>query len=76
VRARIGDLLGQLRDTHREHDSDTTERLATDNTALKQRVRDLTAQQRTWERAEPFPTAVRPLTGSRVTQPQYQSANQ
>lgn len=47
VRARIGDLLGQLRDTHREHDSDTTERLATDNTALKQRVRDLTAQQRT-----------------------------
>jgi hypothetical protein len=47
VRARIGDLLGQLRDTHREHDSDNTERLATDNTALKQRVRDLTAQQRT-----------------------------
>ena len=48
-RARIGDLLGQLRDTHREHDSDTTERLATDTDALKQRVRDLTAQQRTLE---------------------------
>jgi hypothetical protein len=48
-RARIGGLLGQLRDTHREHDSDTTERLTTDNTALKQRVRDLTAQQRTLE---------------------------
>lgn len=46
-RARIGDLLGQLRDTHREHDSDAIERLTTGNAALKQRVRDLTAQQRT-----------------------------
>jgi|SRR5579859_1806006 len=48
-RTRIGDLLGQLRDTHREHDSDTVERLATGNAALKQRIRDLTTRQRTLE---------------------------
>jgi hypothetical protein len=46
-RTRIGDLLGQLRDTHREHDSDTIQRLTTDNAALRQRIRHLTAQQRT-----------------------------
>jgi hypothetical protein len=48
-RARIGDLLGQLRDTQHEHPSGTAERLTADNATLRQRIRDLTAQQRTLE---------------------------
>lgn len=48
-RARIGDLLGQLRDTQHEHDSDTTVRLSAENATLRQRIRDLTAGQRTLE---------------------------
>src|SRR6266702_4779883 len=48
-RARIGDLLCQLRDTHGDHDSDTIEQLTAGNATLKQRIRDLTAQQRTLE---------------------------
>lgn len=46
-RARIGDLLGQLRDTQLDHDSDAITRLTTDNSTLKQRIRDLTAANRT-----------------------------
>jgi predicted nuclease with TOPRIM domain len=48
-RARIGELLGQLRDTQREHDSDAAGRLAAENSTLKQRLRDLTASNRTLE---------------------------
>lgn len=46
-RARIGELLGQLRDTRDEHDPGAAERLAAENGTLRQRVRDLTAANRT-----------------------------
>jgi hypothetical protein len=46
-RARNGELLGQLRDARDDHDPGTAERLATENSNLKQRVRDLTATNRT-----------------------------
>jgi len=48
-RARIGELLGQLRDVGDEHDADAAERLATENVTLRQRTRDLTATNRTLE---------------------------
>jgi hypothetical protein len=46
-RTRIGELLGQLRDARNDHDPGAAERLATENIALKQRIRDLTAANRT-----------------------------
>lgn len=46
-RARIGDVLGQLRDTQHEHGNDSVERIAAENAALRQRTRELTAQNRT-----------------------------
>lgn len=48
-RARIGELLGQLRDTGPEHADDTIQRITTQNTALKQRHHDLTISNRTLE---------------------------
>lgn len=48
-RARISELLGELRDTQREHDHDTLQRLTTENTTLKQRLRQLTSDQRATE---------------------------
>ncbi len=48
-RARIGELLGQLRDTQRDHDTDAVERLTAENATLKQRLRDLSASSRTLE---------------------------
>jgi Family of unknown function (DUF6262) len=48
-RTRIGELLGQLRDAQREHDSDATGRLSAENATLRQRIRDLTTGQRTLE---------------------------
>jgi hypothetical protein len=46
-RTRIGELLGQLRDARNDHDPGAAERLATENSTLRQRVRDLTAASRT-----------------------------
>jgi hypothetical protein len=46
-RTRIGELLGQLRDARNDHDPGAAERLATENSNLRQRVRDLTAASRT-----------------------------
>lgn len=48
-RTRIGELLGQLRDTQHEHDSDATSRLSAENATLRQRIDNLTAGQRTLE---------------------------
>lgn len=48
-RTRIGELLAQLRDSEHERDSDATGRLSAENAALRQRIRDLTAGQRTLE---------------------------
>jgi chromosome segregation ATPase len=48
-RAHIGELLGQLRDTQHEHETDATGRLSAENGTLKQRIRDLTAGQRSLE---------------------------
>ena len=48
-RARIGELLGQLRDTQRDHDTDAVQRLTAENATLKQRLRDLSASSRTLE---------------------------
>ena len=48
-RTRIGELLGQLRDIEHERDSDATSRLGAENATLRQRIRDLTAGQRTLE---------------------------
>jgi uncharacterized membrane protein len=48
-RTRIGELLGQLRYTQHEHDSDATGQFRAENATLRQRIRDLTAGQRTLE---------------------------
>jgi chromosome segregation ATPase len=48
-RARIGQLLGQIRDTERELTEDSVQRITTENTTLKQSVRQLTAGNRTLE---------------------------
>lgn len=46
-RARIGELLGQVRDLEAEWTQEATQRITTENTALKQRVRQLAADNRT-----------------------------
>ena len=46
-RARIGQLLGQIRDAERELTPDTIQRITTENTTLKQRLRQLAADNRT-----------------------------
>lgn len=48
-RARIGQLLGQLRDTEHELTQDAIQRITTENTTLKQRIRQLTQDNRTLE---------------------------
>lgn len=48
-RARIGALLGQVRDLEAEWTKDAIARITTENTTLKQRVRQLTAENRTLE---------------------------
>jgi hypothetical protein len=46
-RARIGQLLGQVRDLEAEWTQEAIARITTENTTLKQRVRQLTADNRT-----------------------------
>jgi CubicO group peptidase (beta-lactamase class C family) len=46
-RARIGELLGQVRDLQSEWTEEAVQRITTENTTLKQRVRTLTAGNRT-----------------------------
>jgi len=48
-RARIGQLLGQIRDAESELTEDAIQRITTENTTLKQRVRQLTQDNRTLE---------------------------
>jgi hypothetical protein len=48
-RDRIGRLLGQLRDVERDLPADAIQRITTENAALKQRVRQLAADNRTLE---------------------------
>jgi outer membrane murein-binding lipoprotein Lpp len=48
-RARIGQLLGQLRHTERDLSQDAIQRITTENTTLKQRVRQLAQDNRTLE---------------------------
>ena len=48
-RARIGELLGQVRDQQSEWTEEAIARITTENTTLKQRVRTLTAGNRTLE---------------------------
>jgi small-conductance mechanosensitive channel len=48
-RARIGELLGQVRDLEAEWTKEAIARITTENTTLKQRVRQLTADSRTLE---------------------------
>jgi chromosome segregation ATPase len=48
-RARIGQLLGQLRDAEHELSQEAIQRITTENTTLKQRVRQLTGDNRTLE---------------------------
>ena len=48
-RARIGELLGQVRDLQSEWTEEAVQRITTENTTLKQRVRTLTAGNRTLE---------------------------
>jgi len=48
-RARIGQLLGQLRDTERDLSQDAIQRITTENTTLKQRVRQLSQENRALE---------------------------
>ena len=46
-RARIGELLGQIRDLEAGWTEEAIQRITTENTTLKQRVRQLTADNRT-----------------------------
>ncbi len=46
-RTKMGELLGQIRDSHAEWTEEAIQRIAAENTALKQRVRHLTADKRT-----------------------------
>ena len=46
-RARIGELLGQVRDLEAEWTEEAIQRITTENTTLKQRARQLTADNRT-----------------------------
>ena len=46
-RARIGELLGQVRDLEAEWTQEAIQRITTENTTLKQRVRQLTTDSRT-----------------------------
>ncbi len=48
-RTRIGELLGQVRDLEAEWTEEAIQRITTENTTLKQRVRTLTAGNRTLE---------------------------
>ena len=48
-RTRIGELLGQVRDLQSEWTEEAIQRVTTENTTLKQRVRTLTAGNRTLE---------------------------
>ena len=48
-RARIGQLLGQLRDTERDLTHEAVQRITTENTTLKQRIRQLSQETRTLE---------------------------
>jgi len=48
-RARIGQLLGQLRDAEHELTGEAVQRITAENTTLKQRVRQLTTEKRTLE---------------------------
>jgi len=48
-RTRIGELLGQVRDLQSEWSQEAIQRITTENTTLKQRVRTLTADSRTLE---------------------------
>jgi chromosome segregation ATPase len=48
-RSRIGDLLGQIRDLEAEWTQDAIQRITTENTTLKQRLRQLTNDHRTLE---------------------------
>ena len=48
-RTRIGELLGQVRDLQSEWTEEAIQRITTENTTLKQRVRTLTAGNRTTE---------------------------
>ncbi|MFF2130448.1 hypothetical protein ACFVW1_34755 [Streptomyces olivochromogenes] len=46
-RTRIGELLGQIRDLQEEWTEEKIQRITTENTTLKQRVRQLIADNRT-----------------------------
>jgi chromosome segregation ATPase len=48
-RSRIGELLGQIRDLQAEWTEEAIQRITTENTTFKQRVRQLTADNRTLE---------------------------
>jgi chromosome segregation ATPase len=48
-RARIGELLGRIRDLEAEWSSETIQKVTTENTNLKQRVRELSSTNRTLE---------------------------
>lgn len=48
-RARIGELLGQIRDLENEWTEQAIQRITTENTTLKQRVRQLSTDNRTLE---------------------------
>lgn len=48
-RTRIAELLGQVRDLADEQHAESAQRLTTENTSLKQRVRTLTTENRTLE---------------------------
>jgi hypothetical protein len=72
-RERIGILLGQLRDLQAEYTEGTAQRLAIENTTLKQRVRQLTDQNRGIEQnSKPrAPTTASSTSASPTSKPHW-----
>jgi small-conductance mechanosensitive channel len=70
-RTRIGELLGQVRDLESEWTMEAVARITTENTTLKQRVRQLAAATAPWKRScrPSAPATGSPTAGSRRWKP-------
>ena len=67
-RARIGLLLGQIRDLEDSYDEDTTQRIAAENTTLKQRARQLAQDNRALEEKLQAARSNNRFPGKRIAQ--------
>jgi len=75
-RERIGVLMGQVRDLEREWSQETTQRITTENTTLKQRVRQLTQENRVLEERLQAARSNSQFADRRIAQLEAQLADQ